>query len=87
MLYTNLKHIETAAECARIIKENENVMIRTRYRQTLQEAIVKNINKKNNTSVLSIKKPIDIPTSGQSAVIYRATHTDPLECLGGGIIE
>jgi thioredoxin 1 len=27
MLYTNLKHIETAAECARIIKENENVMI------------------------------------------------------------
>ena len=27
MLYTNLKHIETAADCARIIKENENVMI------------------------------------------------------------
>lgn len=27
MLYTNLKHIETAAECARIIKENENVII------------------------------------------------------------
>jgi thioredoxin 1 len=27
MLYTNLKHIETAADCARIIKENENVVI------------------------------------------------------------
>jgi thioredoxin 1 len=27
MLYTNLKHIETAADCARIISENENVMI------------------------------------------------------------
>lgn len=27
MLYTNLKHIETAADCARIINENENVMI------------------------------------------------------------
>lgn len=27
LLYTNLKHIETSAECARIIKENENVMI------------------------------------------------------------
>jgi len=27
MLYTNLKHIETAADCARIIKENENVII------------------------------------------------------------
>ncbi len=27
MLYTNLKHIETAADCARIIGENENVMI------------------------------------------------------------
>jgi thioredoxin 1 len=27
MLYTNLNHIETAAECARVINENENVMI------------------------------------------------------------
>ncbi len=27
MLYTNLKHIETAADCAQIISENENVMI------------------------------------------------------------
>lgn len=27
MLYTNLKHIETAADHARIISENENVMI------------------------------------------------------------
>jgi thioredoxin 1 len=27
MLYTNLKHIETAADCTRIISENENVMI------------------------------------------------------------
>jgi thioredoxin 1 len=27
MLYTNLKHIETAAEHSTIIKENENVMI------------------------------------------------------------
>ena len=27
MLYTNLKHIETATDCARIINENENVMI------------------------------------------------------------
>lgn len=27
MLYTNLKHIETAAEHAKIISENENVMI------------------------------------------------------------
>lgn len=27
MLYTNLKHIETAADCAGIINENENVMI------------------------------------------------------------
>lgn len=27
MLYTNLKHIETAADFSRIISENENVMI------------------------------------------------------------
>lgn len=27
MLYTNLKHIETAAEHAKIISENENVMV------------------------------------------------------------
>jgi len=27
MLYTNLKHIETAADHARIISENENVMV------------------------------------------------------------
>jgi thioredoxin 1 len=27
MLYTNLKHIETAAEHAKIINENENVMV------------------------------------------------------------
>jgi thioredoxin 1 len=27
MLYTNLKHIETAADHARIINENENVMV------------------------------------------------------------
>jgi len=27
MLYTNLKHIETASDCTRIINENENVMI------------------------------------------------------------
>jgi thioredoxin 1 len=27
MLYTNLKHIETAAEYAKVITENENVMI------------------------------------------------------------
>jgi len=27
MLYTNLKHIETAAEYARLISKNENVMI------------------------------------------------------------
>lgn len=27
MLYTNLNHIETAAEYARVINENENVMI------------------------------------------------------------
>ena len=27
MLYTNLKHIESAAEYAEILKENENVMI------------------------------------------------------------
>jgi len=27
MLYTNLKHLETAAEHARIISENENVMV------------------------------------------------------------
>jgi thioredoxin 1 len=27
MLYTNLKHIESAAEHARIINENENVMV------------------------------------------------------------
>lgn len=27
MLYTNLKHIETAADLARIIGENENVMV------------------------------------------------------------
>lgn len=27
MLYTNLKHIETAAEHAKILSENENVMI------------------------------------------------------------
>lgn len=27
MLYTNLKHIETAADYAKIIEENENVMI------------------------------------------------------------
>lgn len=27
MLYTNLKHIESAAEHARIISENENVMV------------------------------------------------------------
>ena len=27
MLYTNLKHIETAADHARVISENENVMV------------------------------------------------------------
>jgi len=27
MLYTNLKHIETAAEHAKVISENENVMV------------------------------------------------------------
>jgi thioredoxin 1 len=27
MLYTNLKHLETAAEHARILNENENVMV------------------------------------------------------------
>ena len=27
MLYTNLKHIESAAEYAKIVNENENVMI------------------------------------------------------------
>jgi tRNA-specific 2-thiouridylase len=68
------------------VRENEKVMVRTRYRQTLQEGIIKDIDKERKTATLSIDKPIDIPTSGQSAVLYREIAVDIIECLGGGII-
>ncbi len=59
-------------------QNNIKLKARIRYRQPLQECIIKN---ENNKFVLKFNKP-QIVDSGQSAVLY-----DNSQCLGGGIIE
>jgi tRNA-specific 2-thiouridylase len=59
---------------------DKGLQARTRYRQPLQNITI--VNASNNTATIRFENTLDLPTSGQSLVIYNGE-----KCLGGGIIE
>ncbi len=65
-------------------EDDTEVYVRFRYRQPLQKAVIKDINKEEKTATLTVGggESADFIASGQSAVLYVEDM-----CIGGGIIS